>query len=142
MSNSGFSNADLTVRFYASDPGTVNDASPIHVNSAPGTPVEFTYVNDTIGLFTLDVSETGLTITFLTHHDFSSVPFTAFEIVDTGGNLVAMQSVVIGSATASGFHLSFDADHIMIQLQGMTVAQGQTIHLDATFAPATPPDAI
>ena len=133
MSNTGFSNADLTVQYYASDPGTVNDAAPIHVNSAPNTP-EFTYVNDTIDLFTLDVSETGLTITFLTHHDFTSVPFTAFEIVDTGGNLVAIAVRRIGSATASGFGLTSDADHIMIQLQGMTVEQGQTIHLDVTFA--------
>lgn len=136
MSNTGFTNTDLSVD-YILQSAVVGDFQ-IHVGTDPGV----AYVNTET--FTVSLSQNELTITFLVDHAYPanpSHPFDGIEIADTTNNLAALLPTVQNLSNVSGFSYSVSPDAILINWQGVTFHAGDTIQLDFGFANVAPPTA-
>lgn len=131
MSNTGFSNADLTVDYLLH--GSPAGAFPIHVGTDPGD-----YINTET--FTVGFSQNELTITFLVNHSYSGNSGTdGLIITDATNNLAALQSFTQGPNNPAGYTVNLSADSIDVHWQGASFQAGDTITLDFGFAQATPP---
>jgi hypothetical protein len=132
VSNTGFTNADLTVDYLLR--GSLAGAFPIHVGTDPG----IDYINTET--FTVSFYQNELTIKFLVNRSYIGDSGTdGLTITDATNNLAALRSVTPGSSNPAGYTVNLSADGIDVHWQGASFQAGDTITLDFGFAPTNPP---
>ena len=102
-----------------------------------------------LGLFDVDVSDGMFVATFLADATFPpetpdpALPFGGLVLFDAGGTLAAFASVTVNAATTVAFgpgRLVVLDDAIFIDLQGITVAQGDVLALDVSDVATVVPE--
>jgi T1SS-143 domain-containing protein len=108
---------------YAGDGSVPNTSASFTV----GGGIEFT---NTGIPFTVDVDDTGFTVTFQGSVGWSSVAFNGFRITDAVNNV---HDFVAVSDTSSKVVTTFDANDIYVNWQGQSFSAGESFHVDITF---------
>lgn len=109
------------------------------VNSVVGPGIELA---NFAGLFTTDFSDNTILLTATRNANINSVPFDGVEFADVNGTISPFTSVALGAATTySGLNasrISFDADHIFLNIVGLPGLRGQVIELDLNSTSQVP----
>ena len=95
------------------------------------------------GLVNVDVSDTNIRFTFLTTGAFQNVSFSGFAFFDTLGTIPSFTGVTLNSTNMSGFtqsRLSFDADHIFVNWQGLPFTADTFVSVDVAAGSAAVPE--
>jgi hypothetical protein len=109
-----------------------------------GPQTEVTNITDDLG--TMDVSDTNLFVdfTFPGTTFFFSADFNGFRLSDANGTIDAFTSVTINPQTnMAGFdssRISFNADQIFVNWQGLSFDTDTVVSLDVNGAPAQVPE--
>jgi hypothetical protein len=95
-------------------------------------------------LFNLDVSAASILVSFRAVTGWSGAAFNGFVLADAKGTVAPIAGVAVNAAvtTVPGFDASrvtFDADTVSLNWQGLDTSPGNQILLDVTFAGPTPP---
>lgn len=91
------------------------------------------------GIIDVDITTSQMIATFRAPNTFNPAVFNGWLLQDVTSNLAAIQSVTLNpSTTLPGFtatRIQWDPDSFGINLQGMTVATGDTVILDIVTVP-------
>lgn len=98
------------------------------------------------GYVDLDLDALGVTMTvnlgpdvFTGPAQASGVSFNGFALVDAAGTLPAIVSATLNPSSSlpgvDASRLSFDADHVVVNLMGLSYAPGQTVRVDVALVP-------
>lgn len=86
----------------------------------------------------LDVSDTQVAAIYYASATWSTQPYNGFRLYDVNNTVSAITSVTIDPSTNMvGFNasrVSFDADNINVNWQGLTFNQSTVVRLNVTFA--------
>ena len=135
-----FDGQQLTATYFAPSTSDVWTAGGPHTFTV-GSGVEIVKF---IGDFDLDVSATNITArNFIFPDKFFDAPFNGFKVSDDFGNVRNISGVTINGATNMlGFELSrvsFDANNVFVNWQGLSFEESTVVSLDVTFESAAAP---
>ena len=119
---------------------TINDIGDGPFSAVVGGAVEFPGMVG--GVYSVDVSDTNLLLTFLTTDTARPMTFNGFRLSDGNSSIDAITGVTIASNQWAGFdisRLSFDANNIWVNMQSLSFVAGQALSLDVTFATTQQP---
>lgn len=109
------------------------------IDAVVGSGAEFNY----FGYYSVDVSDTNITVQFLTSSYFDGTAFNGILIYDVNGTIPDFTSVSLNGATNwSGFsaaYVSFDADHIFVNFPGLPFDNSNVVSLDVNSASVPEP---
>ena len=109
-------------------------------NYVVGAGVEVNNIAD--GRGTLDISDTNLFVDYANASSWNGAAFNGFRITDINGTIPGFTGVTINAATnLVGFdasRISFDADHIWVNWQGLAFNANTVVSLDLQGAAAVP----
>jgi len=109
-------------------------------NKVVGPGIEVNNIADDLG--TLDISDTNLLISFNNYSSWVPATFNGFEITDILATIPDFTSVLINPATnMAGFdssRITFDADHIWVNWQGLGFDKATVVSLDVTGSSTVP----
>ncbi|HLI78286.1 MAG TPA: PEP-CTERM sorting domain-containing protein [Acidobacteriaceae bacterium] len=94
----------------------------------------------TIASFTIE--PTQITITDATPQTFNAAGFNGFEFTDVTTDPGITAVTVDPLSTFLGAALTFDSESVFVNFQGLSASTGQTLILDLSFTPATPPSSV
>lgn len=133
----GSANAALlegkTVRYQYHYPLiTSNYSNAANGNYVVGPGVEVSNISD--GRGTMDISDTNLYVDFSNQSAWNGNTFNGFEIIDIFGTIDAFTGVSINAVSnLAGFdasRITFDADHIWVNWQGLQFDANTVLSLD------------
>lgn len=113
---------------------TITSAYPNASNGdhVVGSGVEVPNISENVGA--LDISDTNLYVDYALSGSWNGASFNGFEISDVLGQIDSFAAVTINAATnLAGFdasRISFDADHIWVNWQGLTFTSDTVVSLD------------
>ena len=96
-----------------------------------------------VGLVSVDVSDTNVRFNFLTSNAFNPATFSGFVFFDLLGTIPNFTGFTLNSTNMSGFtqsNLSFDADHLFVNWQGLSFTADTFVSVDVTAGAAPVPE--
>jgi hypothetical protein len=139
--DAGFMTQTLEYTYYFPDTASPFDSSTFVVSNA----VERSSLasgNAGSDFATLDVSDTAILVDFYNGSSFTPSTFNGFVLSDINSTVPAITGVTVNSATnMSGFdasRVSFSADKIFVNLEGLSFDANTIVQLDVTFVPLPP----
>ncbi len=98
-------------------------------------------VPSVLGFYSVDVSDANILLNFTqigTGGTFSGGTFNGFHLFDLNGTIPTLLSVTILSTNVSGLdasRISFDANNVFVNFQGLFVDLASRVSLDVTAVP-------
>ena len=91
--------------------------------------VPTTVVNGFTGIFSLDLQSDGFTANFHADNSWTAAEFNGFRITDINGTIPDFTSfdVVSNTALSGSPELSFDADNLFVNWQGLSFTSGAVV---------------
>jgi hypothetical protein len=110
-----------------------------------GAGVEFTMLTGLLagGVYAVDVSDTSLLFDLLANGTLGAMTFNGFHLSDTNGTIDTITGVSITGNNWVGFdasRITFDADNIWVNMQGLSTASTDSLSLDVAFDTVQPPN--
>ena len=136
-SQAQFLNNTVTIDYLFPNTGSVFQSSGPLLVTAGG--VNFASSTGATGR----VTATQFTVLIDSDSTFSTVPFNGFRVRDTNGTIPAIAGFSIDSSTIPGLdasRVSFDADNLFVNLQGLNTTSGQSSVINVQFAGAAAPE--
>jgi hypothetical protein len=94
------------------------------------------------GLANVDFSDMNILITLTRDAGVNNVAFDGFSFFDVNGTIPAITSVSLNGATNyagfTGSRITFDADHVFVNVANLPGLNGQEISIDLNAAAAVP----
>ena len=122
-----------------------NTSTPIYFTTfVVGPGEELPNLFGTGGRGTLDVSDTNILVDFYADSEWTASDFNGFRLVDIDNTIDAFTSVAINAVTNFvGFdasRITFDADNIYVNWQGLTFTTDTVVSLDINGGSGTVPE--
>ncbi len=88
----------------------------------------------------IDISDTNIFVTYNSSGTWYTVPFNGFDLFDSAGTVPAITGVTINGVTNLGgltaSRVTFDADNVFVNWNGLSFNPQTVVSLDVQFAPA------
>jgi hypothetical protein len=109
-------------------------------NKLGGPGIEVTNVAD--NRVTMDISDTNIFVGYLNTAAWNAAAFNGFVITDVFGTIPDFTSVLLNPSTnlagLDASRISFDANHIWVNWQGLSFSSENAVSLDVEAGPAVP----
>jgi len=116
---------------------TINDVVST-TTSVVGPAIEW---SNFIGAVSVDASDTNIRFTFHSTSSWAPAAFSGFAFFDLQGTIPGFASVTLNSTNMAGFGqstISFDADHIYVNWQGLSYTPATFVSIDLAAAAELP----
>jgi PEP-CTERM motif len=132
----------VNVSYRFPDINTVFNGNSVDVLVGPGTEISGFPVGDP--RTNIDLSDTNIFVTYNSASTWTSTAFNGLRFFDVNGTIPALVSVTINAATnmvgLDASRITFDADHIWVNWQGLAFNQQTIVSLDVNASPAAVPE--
>ena len=121
---------------------TINDVIST-TTSVVGPAIEW---SNFIGEVSVDASDTNIRFQFLSTSSWAPATFSGFGFFNVNGTIPGFAGVTLNSTNMAGFvqsNISFDADHIYVNWQGLSYTPATFVSIDIAAAaelPSTVPE--
>lgn len=136
LAQAGFIGQTVTGEHLFPNQSTIADGP---YTAIVGAGVEFSMFG---GIYTVDVSDTNLLLTFPTAQTANPATFNGFHLFDTNGTIDAITSVSVANNGWAGFdpttRVTFDANNIWINMQSVAFDANTSLSLDVGFGTQPP----